>query len=219
MTNFSVYSQTRWSFEFCGGVPYNFPSYIKIHQSGFEDIQISNAKFYTEPFVLPPYWDWRFCQLKNNRAIELEAIHHKLYLGNKPDEIKRFSISHGFNMFFINYCNITNYNILINDKKITGDVFLRVGLGVVFAHPETEIRGYAFEDKGEFLNTNYYLSGPAINLGISKRWYFLKSLYFNTEIKSTIAYAKIPVALGYAKVFTSSVQIVGGLGFDFVSKE
>ncbi|MBI5538476.1 MAG: hypothetical protein HY951_00320 [Bacteroidia bacterium] len=219
ITSTSVFSQTKWSFEFCGGIPYNLPSNIKIHQSGFDDIKISNAKFYSEPFALPPYWDWRFCYVKKNRVIELEAIHHKLYLDNMPDEIKRFSISHGFNMFFINYCKVSKCSLLINDKVLTGDVFFRVGLGAVFAHPETEIRGYIFEDKGEFLNTNYYLSGPAINLGIGKRWYLLKRLYFNTEIKSTVAYAKIPVALGYAKVFTSSVQFIGGLGFDFVSKE
>jgi hypothetical protein len=208
VSTFIGIAQTKLSFEFCGGVPYNIPAFIKIHQSGFDDIKISNAKFYTEPFALPPYWDWRFSKIKNNNLFEIEAIHQKLYLSNKPPEIRRFSISHGFNMFFINYGRI---------KK--GDYFFRMGLGVVFAHPETEIRGYAFEDKGAFLNTTYYLSGPAVNLSLGKRWYILKRLYFNTEVKSTTAYAKIPVSLGYAKIFTSSIQFVAGLGFDFVSKE
>jgi len=206
--NYSVNGQTKWSFEFCGGAPYNIPSHIKIHQTGFNDLTISNAQFYSEPFALPPYWDWRFCQIRNNRIIELEAIHQKLYLSNKPPEVKRFSISHGFNLFFINYGKINKANCIF-----------RAGLGAVFAHPETEIRGYAFEDKGAFLNTIYYLSVPAINLSAGKRWYFIKRLYFNTEIKTTLAYAKIPVALGYAKVFTSSVQLVAGLGINFVSKE
>ncbi len=204
----SLTGQTKWSFELCGGAPYNFPSYIKIHQAGYNDMAVHNARFYSEPFTLPPYWDWRLARIKNNSIIELEAIHHKLYLKNKPSEIKRFSISHGFNMFFINYGKIKKRNFII-----------RAGLGTVFSHPETDIRGHAFEDKGEFLNTDYYLSGPAVNLSAGKKWHVIKRLFINTEIKTTIAYAKVPVALGYAKVFTSSLQFVAGLGFDFISKE
>lgn len=206
--NYPVTSQTKWAFEFCGGAPLNFPAFIKVHQEGYSDIIISDARFYSEPFTLPPYWDWRFSRMKKKHVIELEAIHQKLYLKNMPPEIKRFSISHGFNMFFINYGRIKKRNII-----------LKTGFGAVFAHPETDIRGYKFEDKGEFLNTTYYLSGPVINLTAGKRWYMLKRLFFNTEVKTTVAYVKIPVALGNAKVFTSSLQFVAGFGFDFVSKD
>jgi len=211
--------QVKWTFEFSGGTALNLPSDIKIHQTGFEILHLKKAKFYSEPFTLPPYWDWRISYTKGKKLFELEAIHHKLYLKNMPSEIKRFSISHGFNMFFINYGRVGEASLLINEKVFKSNVIYRFGLGVVFAHPETEIRGFSFEDKGEFLNTNYYLSGPAINLGIGKRWYVLKRLFFNTEIKITSAYVKIPVTLGYAKVFTSSFQFVAGLGFDFISKK
>lgn len=210
--------QVKWTFEFCGGTALNLPSDIKIHQAGFEDLHVGKARFYSEPFTLPPYWDWRISHTARKTSIELEAIHHKLYLKNMPPEIKRFSISHGFNMFFINFGKVTDGAILINDKTIKGDIILRIGIGAVFAHPETEIRGFSFEDKGEFLNTNYYFSGPAINLAMGKRWYVLKRLFFNTEIKLISAYAKIPVALGHAKLLTSSFQFVAGLGFDFISK-
>lgn len=203
----SLKSQIKWSFEFCGGAPYNLPATIKIQQSGYDNINISNADFYTEPFTLPPYWDWRFSRISDNSFFELEAIHHKLYLSNKPLDVQRFSISHGFNMFFINY------------GKIYKKIFFRAGIGVVFSHPETTIRNFAFEDQGEFLNTNYYLSGPILNTGISRRWYFLKRIFLTTEIKYTLGYASVPIALGHAKIFTSSFQFNAGLGFDFISKK
>lgn len=211
--------QVKWSFEFSGGTALNLPSDIKIYQTGYETIHIKKAKFYSEPFTLPPYWDWRISHTRGKNSFELEAIHHKLYLRNMPSEIKRFSISHGFNMFFINYAKADEWTAQINDKVYKGDIIFRFGIGAVFAHPETEIRGFAFEDKGEFLNTDYYLSGPAINLGIGKRWYILKRLFLNTEIKATSAYVRIPVALGSAKVFTTSFQFIAGLGFDFISKK
>ena len=209
--------QTRLSFEFSGGIPYNLPAYINIHQNGFNDLKISNAKFYSEPFDLPPYWDWRFSLNNKNSIYELEAIHHKLYLKNKPDEIARFSISHGFNMFFINYGKIDDLHV--NSKDMNTNFIYKLGIGAVFAHPETNIRGYSFEDSGDFLSTNYYLCGPAVNLSLGKRWYVLKRLYFNTEIKFTSAYVKIPIAQGHATVFTSTIQFIAGLGFDFISKE
>lgn len=207
-SNFSLFAQTKWTFDFNLGAPYNFPSHIKIEQSGYPDITVSNANFYTEPFALPPYWDWHISRTKKNRIIEIEAIHNKLYLSNKPSDIKRFSISHGFNLFFINYGIIKKRNVIV-----------KCGLGAVFAHPETEIRGYKFEDGGEFLNTTYYLGGPALCLSAGKKWYLMKRLFFNTEIKSTTAYVKVPIALGHATVFTSSIQLTFGLGFDFISKE
>ena len=214
-----IFGQTKWSFEFCGGVPFNFPSYIKIHQDGFNDLTIKKAKFYSEPFSLPPYWDWKFTHIKNNRLFELEAIHHKLYLKNKPSEITRFSISHGFNMFFLNYGKIDDLTFEINGNEHPSEFIFKFGIGAVFAHPETNIRGYSFEDPGEFLSTTYYLCGPAVNVSLGKRVYLLKRLFFHSEAKYTAAYTKIPISMGNAKLFTSTFQIIAGFGFDFMSKE
>ena len=202
------FGQKRWTYEFNLGLPYNFPTTILIHQSGFEDLKITNANFYSEPFALPPYWDWKFSQINKKRILELEAIHHKLYLSNRPSIVRRFSISHGFNMFFLNFGSIQKNNLIIKG-----------GLGAVFTHPETNIRELSFEDQGEFLNTTYYLSGPVINISMNKRWYLLKRIYFNSEFKVTAAYINIPISQGEAKFFTSSAQVIAGFGYDFISKE
>lgn len=203
----SSFSQVKYSFEFSGGAVLNLPARISIKQENFEQIRLSPAIFRSEPFVLPPYWDWRFSMQRNNNVFELEAIHHKLYLKNRPiDKIQQFSISHGFNMFFVNY-GIVRKGFLY-----------RIGLGAVFTHPETIIRNMKFEDEGQFLSTTYYLSGPALNLSIGKRMYFLKRVFVNAEIKNTTAFVKIPVASGTATVFTSTFHFIAGLGYDFIQK-
>ena len=199
-------SQTRWSFEFSGGAPVNIPFPVHIYQQGEPDIRIASAGFYSEPFPLPPYWDWRFSRSGQNGLWELEAIHHKLYLSNKPAEVQRFSISHGFNIFTVN-----------RGWRIGAYIF-RTGLGCVFSHPESEIRNKKFEDQGNFLNTIYYISGPVLNVGINRRWYIIDRFFVQSELKNTFSYARVPVADGHAEFFTSSFYITAGIGYDFINR-
>ena len=199
-------AQVRWSFELSGGAPLNIPFPLRIEQDNQAVIEIKSPKFYSEPFVLPVYWDWRFSRITKKGSWELEAIHHKLYLENNPPEIQQFSISHGFNIFTIN--RGFSYNHFL----------FRVGLGCVFTHPETEIRNKISIDTNSFFKTRYYASGPVLDIGINRRWYLIKRLFLNTEVKNTFAYARIPIAEGHASFFTSSFHITAGLGFDFISK-
>ena len=202
-----IFPQSRWTFELSSGIPLNIPFPLSIYQDNEATIKINSAKFYSEPFVLPPYWDWRFSRTGSKNFWELEAIHHKLYLDTRHPDIQRFSISHGFNIFTV------NYGWLIKKFRV------KIGAGTVFSHPETEIRNKKFEDSGNFLNTVYHISGPIVNMGINRRWYMLKRWFCNVEIKNTFAYTAIPVAEGHANFFTSTFHFTAGLGYDFILRE
>jgi len=79
LNNHSAYAQATWSFDLNGGAAGNIPMSLTIKQQDYPDISLT-AKYYTEPFTLPVYWDWRFSRWKNERGWEFESIHHKLYL-------------------------------------------------------------------------------------------------------------------------------------------
>jgi hypothetical protein len=198
-----AFTQSRWSFELHGGEVYNVPMLLQIKQQGYPILKLT-AHYHTEPFTLPVYWDMRFSRWENGKSWEFEAIHHKLYLENTTSEVQKFNISHGFNMLMVNRGF---------DKKTFQ---YRAGVGVVLAHPESNIRGKEFGNTGDDLDMGYYLSGPVVNFAISKPIRLGGRFYLNTEAKTTIAYANIKVAEGHAKVCNLAFHLILGIGVDLV---
>jgi hypothetical protein len=198
-----VSAQRRWSFDLNAGSAYNFPMPLNISQQGYPDIKLI-AHYHTDAFSLPIYWDLRFSRWQNGKSWEFETIHHKLYLNNPTAEVQKFNISHGFNILTVNRGFI--------EKKFQ----LRAGGGIVLAHPESIIRGKAFGDSGDSSLTGYYISGPVINLAVSRPIHLGSRFYINAEAKSTLAYLYLNVAQGHANFFSLAFHIVLGLGFDFI---
>jgi hypothetical protein len=130
----SVNAQSRWSFELQFGGVQSLDLPLTFHQEGYPDIRIQKADFYSESFATPPYWDWRFAKWFKKRSIELEAVHHKFYLRNKPAEVERFGISHGYNIFFLNY------------GMQFGKYFVRAGAGAAVLHAESTVRGMEYPE-------------------------------------------------------------------------
>jgi hypothetical protein len=199
-------AQSYWSFEINSGMVYNVPMPLTISQEGYPDIKLT-ARYYTEPLTLPIYYDLRLGRWKNSKLWEFELIHHKLYLENTTPEVTKFNISHGFNMLMV------NHGI---DKK---SVRYRAGAGIVIAHPESNIRGKEFEDSGSDSNWGYYLSGPVINLAISKPIRLGSRLSINAEAKTTLAYSYIKVAEGYADVYNIAFHLILGIEYDFLYRQ
>ena len=196
-------AQSRWSFELHGGEVYNLPMPLKISQHGYPDIKLS-ARYFTEPFTLPVYWDIRLGRWENEKLWEFEVIHHKLYLENTTSDVQKFNISHGFNMININKgIEIKNFRF-------------RAGAGIVLAHPESKIRGLEFGSTGDDFDLGYFISGPVLNLSISRPYYVGNRFYLNAEAKTTIAYSNIKVAQGNADVYHIAFHLILGLGFDFI---
>ena len=92
--------EIHWEAQFKAGLVQNFKSPLLIKQDGFEDIKL-NAKYYSEPLIFPIYGAIQISRWADNKLWELETLHHKLYLENKPDNVQQFSISHGFNLVSI----------------------------------------------------------------------------------------------------------------------
>lgn len=199
----ATFAQSRWSFELHGGEVYNVPMPLTIKQQSYPDIKLT-ARYHSESLILPVYWDWRFSHWKNDKSWEFEAIHHKLYLDNTTPEVQKFNISHGFNLLMVNRGF---------DKKTFR---YRAGIGVVLAHPESNVRGKEFGNTGDDWDMGYYLSGPVMNLAICKPICLGGRFYINAEAKTTFAYAHVKIAEGNANVYNLAFHLILGIGVDLV---
>lgn len=201
-----THAQSRWSFELHGGEVYNVPMPLIISQDGYPDLKLT-ARYNTEPFTLPVYWNMRLGRWQNDKMWEVEIIHHKLYLENTTPEIQKFNISHGFNLIMLNRGF---------DKKLFR---YRFGAGMVLTHPESNIRGKAFGDSNDDKDLGYYLSGLALDLAIGKAFRINNTFYFDVESKATCAYTRVKVANGHADVYHLAIHLIFGVGIDFSKKD
>ncbi len=197
------YSHSQVKIELLSGFIFNVKTPLNIQQDGYPDIKF-NAKYYSEPFALPPYYDIRFSKWRNNRAWGIQFTHQKIFLENKPPEVQRFSISHGLNELFI----------LRMFKK--NQLLYHLGAGLILAHPESTIRNKAFSETGGiYLDKGYYLSGVCLSgtAGYNKTVY--KNLFLSLEARITGAWARVPVYNGHASVTNLAFHGLLGLGWAF----
>ncbi len=204
ITSVEVYAQSKLVVEIGSGVPYNLPLPLTIRQQGESTIHI-NAQYDSYPFEIPIFWDWRIGYWSGSSGWELEAIHHKLFLQNKPPEVQQFDISHGLNLVIINRC-------FIKDNFI-----FKIGAGITLTHPESVVRGKKLDEQRGIINQGYYVSGPAILFSGGKRFYFLEKIFLSIEAKLGVSYSYIPVAEGTADVYNTAAMITFGIGTDFLN--
>lgn len=195
-----VFAVDLWSLQIFGGSALNFNLPLTIHQSGYSDLKVT-GNYESRPFEVPYYYAWRVGAWNGNRAWELELVHDKLYLKDKPSEIQEFSISHGYNLLTVNRA--------VEEK---GFIF-RAGLGVVITHPETTIRGLTHPQDGG-ISGGYHLSGPTAQGAVEKRFHIWRGLIASLEAKLTASYARIPVERGHANVPNVAIHGLFGLGVE-----
>lgn len=191
------------------GSAYNFPTYLKIHQNGYKDIIINGAKFRTEGFVEPVYWDYNLDFETNKHFFGLRSTHHKLILKNPPPDIEYFDITHGYNFLIAYYGWKLKYFHLL------------VGGGIAFSHPEGIVRNsnVALDDGISLIGGVYRLTAPNIEVATLRKIYFHKRFYFNAEIRFTAGYSKPKIINGYAETYPISLHGLFGLGYDFIHKK
>lgn len=125
-----------WEVGVAGAAVHNSRTPLHIHRAGLEDINV-DARYRTEPFSQPVYYDLRVSTWAGNSGWELKFTHHKLILNNLPPEVQRFSITDGFNLLTLNR--------LWQNKGLTWSL----GGGFVITHPESTIRNVAYpKNKG-----------------------------------------------------------------------
>ncbi|MBN2463996.1 hypothetical protein JXD38_00015 [candidate division WOR-3 bacterium] len=182
------------------GLQYNVPVPIVIRQTGQPDIRLT-ARFSTRPFSEVPYYDIKVGLTRKRWACELELIHHKLYLDNRPPEVDMLEITHGYNP------------ILVNVVHEVHGVGLRGGAGILLAHPESTIRGQRFPETGGILG--WYVSGPAGQISVSKWLDVSSQLFAGFEVKVAGAWARVPVVDGSADVPNLSLHGLASVGWRF----
>jgi hypothetical protein len=181
--------------ELLGGVVYNFKTPLRIEQDGQSDLDF-DAKYRTRPFESPQYYVLRFAKWNGDKGKEIELIHDKLFLDNKPAEVQKFDISHGFNM------------LMMNEAWKRNGLIYHFGAGPVITHPENTVRNLDFEH-------GYYLSGAAIQFAVGKQFKLSGNLFGTLEAKVTGAYARVRVEDGHANVSNLAVHGVFGIGYRF----
>jgi hypothetical protein len=189
-----------WALSISSGGVYNLPLPLSIKQNNQPTLHLK-AHFETRPFELPPYWDVCLAHVGTVKGWEAQLIHNKLYLINTTPEVQQFSISHGFNLLLGNRLFFLRY------------ATLKIGAGIVLAHPENQIRSIKWEDGQGLFDTGYFITGPASTIGCIKTFPIFSHLYLKGEMKAISSYARIPVSEGHAEFVHLSWHGTLGIGW------
>ena len=182
------------------GLQYNVPMPIVIRQTGQPDLRLT-ARFSTRPFFEVPYYDVKVGVTRKRWAGELELVHHKLYLDNRPSEVDTFEITHGYNP------------ILLNVAREQSGIAFRAGAGILLAHPQSTVRGLRFPETGGILG--WYVCGPAAQFSVSKWFDINRQLFAGFEGKFVGAWARVPIEQGSADVPNLSLHGLVTVGWRF----
>lgn len=192
----------RWHLEVYGGTDHNFPIRLMVRQSGFADIVLT-ARYDPIPFEIPPYYDVRLGRWQGDRGWEVELVHQKLRLVNKPAAIQHFEISHGYNLIDINRA----WRL----KAFT----VRVGAGCIMTHPESTVRGTTWNQKQGFLGLGWFISGPTGQVAVGRDLFSWRSLFLTAEGKFTGSLAWVPIVDGFAFVPNLALHGLVGVRYRF----
>jgi hypothetical protein len=167
----SAARQPEWSAELLIGDAFNLTSRTHIH-----NVQVAAAAFdgdyETRGFEGPLHYAWRLTRWDQDRGWELQLLHHKLYLRNRPAALEALSISHGF-------------NIVTLGRAYARDAWrFRIGLGPVIAHPEARIAGVSY-------GGDYELAGAAAVGSVGATFDLTPRWSIAGEIAATFGYADV----------------------------
>lgn len=200
-----------WELAFYLGTAYSKDETLTIKQDGYQDITF-DASFATKPFDSPPYYGIRLGKWNEGHALEIEHIHHKLYVDELPADVQHFEITDGYNLFL--------FNSAWQLKKV--DLIARAGLGVVIAHPQITVRNMTNYNPGGGAipmiwdsDSGYQWAGPAIQASLEKEFRLNKNWLLSLEGKVSHANANIDIEGGSVEVPNTAVHLVGGVKYDF----
>ncbi|MBN1821648.1 MAG: hypothetical protein JW833_13095, partial [Prolixibacteraceae bacterium] len=133
-----VQAQNDFYVNFSPGIDFIPPLPLWVNQGGYENLFLW-ADYEAAPLKSPLYYSYRLGFFNQAKGWEMEMNHLKIYLKNTTEKIERFSVSHGYNQFFINR---------VYSKRKIG---IKLGFGIVLAHAENTIRGKKLDEgKGLF---------------------------------------------------------------------
>jgi hypothetical protein len=194
--------QNFWTLQTSSGDAYCLPASLTIKQSGYKNIGFQ-AEYHTYSLRMPFYYSLKVARWNQKSGWEVELIHLKLFLKNKPATVEKFDISHGYNFLIINRGWMFPYLIF------------HAGVGIVIGHPENIIRGNSLSENKGILKSGYYIVGPALQLDGEQRIKLNQNFFFSLEMKITAAFSRIPLSGGHANLQHLAVHGLVGLGYQF----
>jgi hypothetical protein len=163
-----------------------------------------HARYRTRPFADAPYYSYRLGHAwRPGRAVEVELLHHKLYLENPQPPVERFEVTHGYNL------------PTVSEVWPARGWQLRLGLGLVVAHPEGRIAGRAVGVGRTLLGGGYHIAGVTAQTALGRRYALGRSRVAMTaapEVKLTASWARIPLPQGRLSIPDVSLHALGGIG-------
>jgi len=167
----SAARDSEWSAEVLTGDAFNLDSRTRIH-----NVQTSASAFdgdyETRGLEGPLHYDLRVTRWNQDRGWELQLLHHKLYLRNRPQGVDALSVSHGFNI------------VAVGRAYAIDPWRFHLGLGPVIAHPEARIRGTSY-------GGDYELAGAAAVGSVGAAFELTPHWSIVGEIAATYGYAKV----------------------------
>ncbi|MFL6619107.1 MAG: hypothetical protein ACJ8MH_10920 [Povalibacter sp.] len=158
----------RWTFEGLLGDAYNFDSKTRIDHPNVDDSAF-DGDYDTRGLEGPFHYVWRISRWTDSRAWELQLMHHKLFLQNRPAGVEWLSVSHGFNV------------VTVNRTFESRDWRFRVGAGPVITHAEASIAGTNYDGP-------YELAGAAVLIGVDKTISLGSRFFVVGEVDATFGY-------------------------------
>jgi hypothetical protein len=163
--------QPTWAVELLVGDALNLTSRTRI-QNVTTSAAAFGGEYETRGFEGPLHYSVRLTRWQQDRGWQLELLHHKLFLRNRPQGVEALSISHGF-------------NIVSLGRAYAQDPWrVRVGLGPVIAHPEARIGGASYDG-------NYELAGAAAVGSVGATFELTPHLSIVGEVSATFGYVKV----------------------------
>ena len=154
------------------------------------------ARYSTRPFTGSPYYAGLVGYSDDGRGVELELIHHKLFLENPAPPVERLEITHGYNL------------PMVNGVEPAGRWQFRIGVGLVVAHAEGRIAGHD-------IDSGYRLAGAALQFALGRRYALTSGkplLTATPEVKVTGSFARMRLAPGTLFVPNIALHALAGLG-------
>ena len=188
------------------GDAYSVPGNIIIERDLDDNIEFTSS-YKTRGLKSPQYYSIRLRNTLFNKDIELELVHHKLYIDSGlPPEVSKFEITDGFNLLM---CNISS--------DFISSLSCRLGVGVVVAHPDVTINGETNFIRGgglipKFWSDGYHWGGISSQASVfhSRQ---IKNIRYHVETKCVYAKSKIPVIGGSMNIRNISFHLLAGLSF------
>jgi hypothetical protein len=181
------------------GSSVSLPTPLTIIQAGEPDIHFT-ARWATRPFLDTWYYAGRIGVWSGNRGWLFDFTHHKIYLTNGPDEVQKFRITNGMNLFTVS-------------RGFRRGLFsYAIGAGPVITFPINRVRNRRLAEDHGFWG-GYFLSGANLMASATRQFPVAAGVFFSLDGRVSASYVRVPVAGGHASVPNVALHLHAGVGY------